>query len=96
MIDDLDLLLDHRHSAGEIVVLPDLPGQLFQFRLRDSLCPLIAQQHACQRNAACDERYDDLFHENSSCICRMVLGYIFLFIGPPEERLRHMRRQHEA
>ena len=52
VVDDFDLLLDHRHSAGKIVVLPDLPGQLLQFRLRDSLCPLVAQQNTRQCNAA--------------------------------------------
>lgn len=37
MIDDFDLLLHNRHPPGELVVLPDFPGQFFQFRIGNGL-----------------------------------------------------------
>ena len=42
VVDDFDLLLDHRHSARKIIVFPDLAGQFVNFcvrnRLRDLQC----------------------------------------------------------
>lgn len=37
VIGDLDLLLQHRNAPGEVVMLPDFPGQLVQFGVGDSL-----------------------------------------------------------
>ena len=37
VVDDLDLLLHHRDPFGEVVVFPDLPGQLLDLGVRHRL-----------------------------------------------------------
>ena len=84
MIDDLDLLLQHRNAPGEVVMLPDFPCQLVQFGVGDGL---LRVQLACtsrvvlllvmitpqQRQTAGDESYDDCFH---SVISFLLWGYV--------------------
>nr|DAL45733.1 MAG TPA_asm: hypothetical protein [Caudoviricetes sp.] len=70
VVNDFDLLFHHRHTAGEIVVFPHLPGQLLQLRVGDSLLRvklglyipggLVAgDNYPQQRQAAGDESYDN-------------------------------------
>ena len=62
MIDDLDLLLHHGHPSGEVVVLPDFPGQLVQLGFRDGLRLAVCDQNANQCNGAGDDCGDNAFH----------------------------------
>ena len=59
VVDDLDLLLHHGHSPGEVVMFPNLPGKLVQLGLRDRLAFAVGNQHAKQGDAARDQRGDD-------------------------------------
>ncbi len=45
VVDHLDLLLHHRHPPGKAVVLPHLPGQLLQLRIRYGLPSAVADEH---------------------------------------------------
>ena len=70
VIGDLDLLLQHRHTPGEIVVLSHFAGQLIQLRVGDGLLlvqlglyipgGLVAgDNYPQQRQAAGDEGYNN-------------------------------------
>ena len=70
VVDDFDLLLQHRHPPGEIVVLSHFAGQLIQLRVGDGLLlvqlglyipgGLVAgDNYPQQRQAAGDEGYNN-------------------------------------
>lgn len=64
-IDGFDLLLNHRHPLGKVIMLPDFPGKLCQFGFHDCLGDLLmlfilfgggkaGAYHACQGESSCD------------------------------------------
>ena len=57
-----DLFLHHRHPPCEMIVLPDLPGQLRELLIRYRLGRPVAQQHPQQRHTAGDGGGYDLTH----------------------------------
>ena len=70
VVDDFDLLLQHRHTPGEIVVLSHFAGQLLQLRVGDGLLlvqlglyipdGLVAgDNYPQQRQATGDEGYNN-------------------------------------
>ena len=90
MIGDLDLLLQHRNAPGEVVMLPDFPGQLVQFGVGDSLLRVQLGLHITgglvagddypqQRQAAGDESYDACF---PSVISFLLWGYVIRWFPP--------------
>ena len=40
VVNDLDLLFNHGHTLGKIVVFPDFTGEVFQLRFRNRLLPV--------------------------------------------------------
>ena len=62
VIDHLDLFLDYRHTPGEVVVLPDFPGQLVHLRLHDGLRLSIGDQNTTKGDSAGDNRCNDCLH----------------------------------
>ena len=77
VVDDFDLLLQHRDTAGKVVMLPDLPGKLLQLGVGDGLLlvqlglyipgGLVAgDDHPQQRQTAGDERHDYGFRHDCS------------------------------
>ena len=57
-----DLFLHHRHPPCEMIVLPDLPGQLRELLIRYRLGRPVAQEHPQQRHTAGDGGGYDLTH----------------------------------
>ena len=68
----LDLLLQHRDAPGEIVVLPDFPGQLLQLSVGDGLMRIqlglhipgglvAGDDYPQQRQAAGNQGHNDSF-----------------------------------
>ena len=62
VVNDLNLLLHHGHTPGEVVMLPDFPGQLVQLGFRDSLRLAVGDQNSKKSYAAGDYRCDNAFH----------------------------------
>ena len=72
MVYHLDLLFQHRHALGEVVVCPDFPGQFFQLGFGHGLLlvqlgvhalggAVIGDDRADQAQTAGDDRYNDCF-----------------------------------
>ena len=59
MVHDLDLLLHHRNPAREIVVFPNLPGQLVQLGVCDGLLLIVGRQHSHESQPPGDQGRDD-------------------------------------
>ena len=77
VVNNFDLLLQHRHAPGEVVVFPHLAGQLLQLGVGDGLLlfqlglhlpvGLVAgDDHPQQRQTASDERHDYGFRHDCS------------------------------
>lgn len=63
------LLLDHRHPLGEVVVQPHLPGQFFQLGLGHGLRLAVGNQHTDQRHAAGDHSGQNRLHRSHPLTC---------------------------
>lgn len=65
VVNDLYLLLHHRHPPGKVVMLPDLPGQLVHFGFHDGLCSAVGDQDTRQGYCTGDDCGNNALYEIS-------------------------------